>query len=324
MNNPETINKQKKSNFKPQISEETPIQYIKGVGPKKALLLERLGIRTLGDALYCLPWRYEDRKNLKKICHLNYGALETVAGEVVDVDLITTPRKGLKILELTLSDGTGVLKGKWFNQPFMKRYFEIGQKLILSGVVKGNPYSGIGFEMENPNFESLEKPTAAAMAGRDDRPIHTSRIVPIYRATEGFTTRQIRTLMFDITNNYLNYIEDFLPEEIRNRNNLIPLREALRETHFPERFQDMDALNRGVSPAHMRLIFDELFLFELGLAFEKNGRIVEKGIAFKGTSTLINRFLEKLPFKLTKAQERVFEELKDLMELISMIKYNYF
>ncbi|MBI5025633.1 MAG: ATP-dependent DNA helicase RecG [Nitrospirae bacterium] len=318
MNNPETINKQKKSNFKPQISEETPIQYIKGVGPKKALLLERLGIRTLGDALYCLPWRYEDRKNLKKICHLNYGALETVAGEVVDVEIITTPRKGLKILELTLSDGTGVLKGKWFNQPFMKRYFKIGQKLILSGVVKGNPYSGIGFEMENPNFEALEKPTTGVVGG-DDRYIHTSRIVPIYRATEGFTTRQIRTLMFDITNNYLNYIEDFLPEEIRNRNNLITLREAILETHFPERFQDMDALNRGVSPAHMRLIFDEFFLFELGLAFEKNGRIVEKGIAFKGTSTLINRFLEKLPFKLTKAQERVFEELKaDMIRPIPM------
>ena len=319
MNNPETINKQKKTNFKPQISEETPIQYIKGVGPKKAVLLERLGIRTLSDALYYLPWRYEDRKNLKKICHLNYGALETVTGDVVDVEIITTPKKRLKILELTLSDDTGVLKGKWFNQPFMKRYFKIGQKLILSGVVKGNPYSGIGFEMENPSFESLEKPTAVEMAGRDNRPIHTSRMVPIYRATEGFTPRQIRTLMFDITNNYLNYIEDFLPEEIRNRNNLITLREALREAHFPERFQDMDVLNRGVSPAHMRLIFDELFLFELGLAFEKKGRIVEKGIAFKETSTLINRFLQKLPFKLTKAQERVFEELRaDMIRPIPM------
>ncbi len=103
---------------------EFPIQYIKGVGPKRAKLLYNLGIRTVEDALYYLPYRYEDRKNIKKINSLAYGQLETVIGKVISAEVIKLPRSNLRLFELTVSDGSGLLRGKWFNQPFMKKNFK--------------------------------------------------------------------------------------------------------------------------------------------------------------------------------------------------------
>ena len=97
------------------------IQYIKGVGPHRANLLNTLGIKTVKDALYYLPYRYEDRSNIKKISDLTYGNVETVSGKVISAEVIRLPGRHLRIFELTINDGSGLLKGKWFNQPFMKR-----------------------------------------------------------------------------------------------------------------------------------------------------------------------------------------------------------
>jgi len=284
---------------------DTPIQYIKGVGPKKAQLLERLGIKTLQDILYYLPWRYEDRKNLKKICNLSYGSIETTIGEVVTSEVITTPRKKIKIFELSLTDDTGLLKCKWFNQPYMKKYFKKGQRIIVSGVVRGNPFAGIGFEMENPDFENLEG---------EDKFIHTSRIVPVYRATEGLSPKQLRTLLFNTINSYTPLIKEFMPEEILKRNNLSPLKETLMEIHFPEKFCDIDDLNKGLTHTRRRLVFDEFFLLQLGLALTKKKGVLEKGISFKAEGRLVNEFLKRLPFELTNAQKRVLEEIKSDMQ----------
>ncbi|MBI4682912.1 MAG: DNA helicase RecG, partial [Nitrospirae bacterium] len=193
MKNNKDLTRTKTSDYSPQISKDTPVQYVKGVGPARAALLKRLGIETIEDILFYFPWRYEDRKNLKKICDLSYGKHETALCEVVSSDIITTPRRRMKIFELTVTDETGSLKSKWFNQPYLKKYFQKGQKVILSGVVKGNPYTRIGLEMENPDFE---------LFGNEDKLIHTSRIVPVYKATEGLSPKQIRTLMFNTTSAY--------------------------------------------------------------------------------------------------------------------------
>lgn len=296
---------------------DTLVQYVKGVGPRRARLLERLGIKTLEDILYYFPWRYENRKNLKRICDLTYRNLETIIGEVTSLKVITTPRRGMKIFELVVTDDTGFLKCKWFNQPYMEKYFKKGQKIILSGVVKGNLDTtrfrpslidslnlrslSSGFEMENPDFEHLEK---------EDGFIHTSRIVPVYKATEGFTPKQLRTLMFNTINTYSSLITDYMPEEIIKRNGLMPLQWAIREVHFPEEFDDISALNKGLSPGHKRLIFDEFFLLELGLALMKKKEVSETGISFKDKGPLVDRFLKKLPFELTNAQKRVFEQIR--------------
>src|SRR4030067_1878253 len=211
---------EEKSTIKPRPLKDTSVQYVKGVGPRRVQLLDRLGIKTLEDLLYYFPWRYEDRKNFKKIRDLTYGNLETIVGEVIATKVITTWKKGMKIFELTVTDNTGFLKCKWFNQPYMEKYFKKGQKVILSGVVKGNPSLGMGFgrmtlssgfEMENPDFEHLEN---------EDKCIHTSRVVPVYKATEGFSSKQLRTLMFNAVNTYVPSVKDYMPENILKRNDL--------------------------------------------------------------------------------------------------------
>ena len=291
--------------FSPQISKETPVQYVKGVGPARAKILGRLGIKTIEDILFYFPWRYEDRKNLKKICSLSYGDHETTLCEVVTANIITTPRKRMKIFELTVTDGSGSLKSKWFNQPYLKRYFSKGQKVILSGVVKGNPYTGIGLEMENPDFELL---------GTEDKLIHTSRIVPVYKATEGISPKQLRTLLFNALDKYSFLIEEYLPEEVLKKNNLESLGWSVMEAHFPEEFVDVSELNNGTGPAHRRLVFDEFFLLELGLALLKKKETREKGISFKSKNDLVIKFLDSLPFKLTGAQKRVLKQIEEDMQ----------
>ncbi len=276
------------------------IQYIKGVGPQRDKLLSRLGIKTVNDALYYLPYRYEDRSNLKKICELQYGNVETVSGRVISAEVIKLPRRNLKLFELTLNDGSGLLKGKWFNQPFMKKNFKVGQEVMLCGTVKRNPYWGIGFEMDNPEYEIVSD---------DDSFIHTNRVVPVYRTTSGLSVRQIRSIMFNLIHTCIKDVCDPVPGEILKRNGLPDLPESLSVVHFPDPNVDIVLLNKGTSEFHKRLSFDELFMLELGLGLMKRGNVIEKGIAFNPECKLLRRLIEMLPFRLTKAQERVFTEI---------------
>src|SRR4030042_4850398 len=190
------------------------IQYIKGVGPQRARILSRLGIKTFKDAFYYLPYRYEDRSNIRKISDLRYGNVETISGKVVSAEVIRLPGKKLKIFELIINDGSGLLKGKWFNQPFMKKNFKIGQKVLLCGAVKRDHYRGIGFEVDNPEYEIISD---------DDSLIHMSRIVPIYRVNSGLSVRQIRTIIFNIINTYIKDVRDMMPMEVLRRNSLLGL-----------------------------------------------------------------------------------------------------
>lgn len=288
------------------------IQYIKGVGPHRARLLSRLGIRTVKDAMYYLPYRYEDRSNLRRISDLRYGNVETVCGKVISAEVIRVPKRNLKIFELIINDGSGLLKGKWFNQPFMKRNFEIGQKVILYGTVRRDPYPvrkkffngaywGIGFEMDNPEYEIV--------SDDGDSLIHTNRIVPVYRVTGGLSVRQMRSIMFNLINTCIKDVFDPVPLEILRKNAFPNLSESLLQVHFPDMGADIGLLNRGVSEFHKRLSFDELFMFELGLAATKRRSVLEKGIAFNHKGRLLERLIEALPFSLTGAQEKVFSNI---------------
>ena len=280
---------------------EFPVQYIKGVGPRRAKLLNTLGIKTAEEALYYLPYRYEDRKNIKKISALEYARLETVIGKVIAAEVIKLPRRNMKLFELTVSDGSGLVKGKWFNQPFLKKNFEAGQEVILSGIVKRNPYRGIGFEFDNPEYEFVTDDADAF--------IHTARIVPIYRTTAGLSVRQLRTIMFNLINTCINDVSDYIPDEILRRNNFHGLTESIFNSHFPESGIDIDSLNSCSSIYQERLYFEELFKFELGLSIIKKGKEVERGIAFDCNGVLVRKFIDTLKFKLTSAQQRVFEEI---------------
>lgn len=284
---------------------ESPIQYVKGVGPKRATLLGRLNIRTVRDALFYLPYRYEDRRNLKKICDVIYGNLETVKGKVISMNMTELhPKKQrrLTIFELHISDGTGIIKAKWFNQAYMKNNFQKGQELVITGTIKPS-YQG-GPEIVNPEYELLEE---------DSSFIHTSRIVPIYRATEGISARVLRGIMHNILTTCIDQIVDPLPEYIRLSYNLPGLSESIYNCHFPPGDADVYIFNRGISPYHRRLYFDEIFNLEIGIAKIKNGQIREEGISFNPEGRLVNELLKRLDFDLTGAQKRVFQEILEDM-----------
>jgi ATP-dependent DNA helicase RecG len=292
----------------------SPVQYIKGVGPQRARLLARLGIKTIKDALFYLPYRYEDRSSTKKIIHLKPEEINTVTGKVLKADVITpNPRRPkLKIFELAVSDGSGLLRAKWFNQTYLKKIFKPGQEVVLYGTVKYN-YWGTGLEIINPEYEILDD-NDDAESNPSASCIHTGRIVPIYRCTEGLSQKQMRSILYSIVITSSKLITDYMPQEIIKTYNLPSLQESIYNIHFPDLKQPLKELNSGTSPYHQRLAFDELFTLQLGLAAIKKGEVLEKGIAFSPDGRLVNRLLDKLPFRLTGAQKRVFNDiLKDMM-----------
>ena len=283
---------------------DTPIQYCKGIGPRRAEALQKLGIATVEDALSYFPWRYEDRGNLKRIGRLSYGSYETVSGEVVSAEVVQTKRQRVKIFELLIKDRSGMLIGSWFNQPFMQKMFKPGQKVILSGIVKANPYRGGLPQIDNPDYEIMDGDEA-------DDLIHTGRTVPIYRTTAGLSVRYLRSIIKAILDSCGVAVQEMLPDELVKKHALMPVPEALFEVHFPSQEKDIAVLNRGMSAAHRRLSFEELFVLELGLVIRKRGLSDEKkGIRFQPLDRLETELRNDLPFKLTRAQERVIEEIK--------------
>jgi len=290
----------------PKDLSEFPIQYIKGVGPIRANLLDRLGIKTVKESLFYLPCRYEDRRNIKKIYDLRLGSQEAVSGKVVSSEIIKLPGRNLRIFELVINDGSSLLTAKWFNQTYMKKTFQIGDDVLLYGTVKKNSYRGIGFEMGNPEYEIL--------TDGEDPGIHLNRIVPVYRVTKGLSVRQMRSIMFHIVTTCIEEVRDTMPAEILKRHSLPGLSESLSQIHFPDTHLNVEMLNSGESVFHKRLSFDELFMLELGLAVMKKRSVFEKGISFRSDGALLNKFIRMLPFKLTQAQQRVFGDIAGDME----------
>ncbi len=297
----------------------SPVQYVKGVGPQRARLLARLGINTIRDALFHLPYRYEDRSTLIKIAQLSPDRLHTVAGKVAGAEIITpNPRRPrLRLFELVITDGSGVLKAKWFNQAYLKKLFKPGQEVVLYGTVKRD-YWGSGFEMTNPEYEiiddqALNTQPESDLSDRPDEQIHTGRIVPVYRLTEGLSQKQLRNIMYAVVNGAASSIPDTIPQEIIAPLDLPGLSESISNIHFPVPQVSLDMLNSGASPYHQRLSFDELFTFQAGLAIIKKGEVLRKGIAFLPDGKLTERLLAALPFKLTGAQERVLGDIMNDM-----------
>jgi ATP-dependent DNA helicase RecG len=286
------------------------IQYIKGVGPKRAKLFARLKVHTIEDACLFLPRRYEDRSHIKPISQLQIGATETIIGEIKQAGVVTTRRRGRRIFEVTVGDGNGIITAKWFhfNTRYMTSLFKVGERIILNGLVEEDRYGFFGGkQILHPNYEIL---------ARDDEedPVHTGRIVPIYPTTEGFHQKSLRSIMKRIIDEYAPQLPDILPPQTLERQQLIPISQAVQQAHFPENSTDLELLNNGLSPAHRRLVFEEFFLLELGLASRRQHLTHDKlGIAFQPAGDLSRKLRKLLPFSLTAAQERVLNEIKQDM-----------
>lgn len=286
---------------------QTPIQYVKGVGPKLAKIFEKKGIHTVEDALYFLPRCYEDRRNLKKISELKAGKKETGFGEIIISGFVFYQNRRKRIFEAVIGDGSGVITLKWFqgNERYLRERFKKGQKLIFSGEVR---WFNFQKEIHHPDVELVD-------GDIEDDYINFKRIVPIYSETEGLHQRTLRRLMKNILDRYGEGLSSPIPDEIIQRQKLIGFQEAIRRVHFPSDGDSLDMLNIQQSDGHRRIIFDEFFFLELGLALKKRGVSIEKGISFKPEGLLVKRLLNSLPFELTSAQKRAFQEIKeDLMK----------
>jgi ATP-dependent DNA helicase RecG len=283
---------------------EVLIHCARGVGPRRAGLLGGIGIVTVKDSLYYLPSRYEDRSRVNEIVNVREGLSETVRGKVVRAGVKGRRGRGQGTFVIAVDDGTSIAAARWFNQPFMKKNITAGREIILSGAAKRDPLSGELF-FDNPEYD---------VVGEDSDPlIHAGRIVPVYRLTEGISQKQFRRIMFDVIEDFSGAVIDPLPADIKEKHNLPPLAESIRALHFPVGGSNTDSLNRRESIFHRRLIFDELFSFELDMAIMRKIQGREKGRALKCEGVLQRRLMERLPFELTKDQETVLAQIKSDM-----------
>jgi ATP-dependent DNA helicase RecG len=272
---------------------ETEVQYVKGVGTKLAQVLSKLNLYTLGDLLFHLPRRYEDRRQFRKIAHARAGDAVTVSGKLVTVDNVKV--RNLTLTKAYLDDGSGVLELVWYNQPYMKDTLTKlrNSQIVAYGVVKESPY---GLQMETPEWEDLPD-------GADpDSLLSVNRIVPIYPLTEGIRQKRMRQIIWNAVQ-YAHLAPEILPRSVRERLGLMPIQHALQQIHFPDSEQAID-------PARQRLVFEEFFLMQLGVGMQRQRTRQERGIAMRIDADRLSEMLHRLvPFELTNAQKRVIHEI---------------
>jgi ATP-dependent DNA helicase RecG len=279
---------------------------VKGVGPRLAKLFEKKGILTVEDALYFLPRCYEDRSNLKKISELKAGRKETGLGEVLLSGVAFYQGRKKRVFETVVGDGSGTITLKWFhgNERYLRERFKKGRQLIFSGEVRWFNYQK---EIHHPDVEIVDGDVEKDY-------LNFKRIVPIYSETEGLYQRTLRRLIKAILNGYADELSSPIPPEIVERQDLIDFSEAFRRVHFPPEGEPIEALNLQRSDAHRRIIFDEFFFLELGMALKKRGMALETGFSFKTDGVLVQKLLNLLSFELTSAQERALAEIKKDLE----------
>jgi len=287
--------------IQPHLS-EIPIQFAKGVGPRRARLLEKLGVQTLEDAFWFLPWRYENRLEVLPIGNLQPGMKATIKGTVQKIWVKTTYRRRMSVVTISVRDETGLIECVFFNQPYLEKTFVPGVSLLLTGSVLSNASGTLPLTMRGPEYEILNEEELQEMGG--------GRIVPVYHETNGLSSKQIRRIMRSIFDHYADHLQEMLPTAMRRQLGVPTIPEALPVLHFPHQERSVEDLNQQATPEHGRLVFEELFLLQLALAMRRNRQAKDtEGIAFALRNPLIARLKALLPFELTPAQERVIQEI---------------
>jgi len=293
---------------RPRIKLEDSVQYLKGIGPEKAKVLNSVGIKTIEDLLYYIPRRYLDRSTILTVNKLKVGSTVTVIGRVEAFGMAKTRRPQFQVI---LKDNTGFIRLVWFSKlRWVKNLFEEDDLVVASGQI--TLYRGL--QMVHPEFEIVSK---SDRKGSDEELIHTGRIIPLYPSTAELKkihldSRGLRRALKPLLDNLTNLLSETLPQRIVSDSNLLPLSKALKNVHFPEDLEMTDL-------ARSRLAFDELFYLELMLALRKKRIHREKGIAFQKPGNLVRSALKMLPFELTEAQKKVLREIaSDMMSEDSM------
>ena len=293
----------------------TPVQYVKGIGPKIAEILAGKGIRTVDDLLHYLPFRYEDRLNPRGIAELRAGEMATVIAEVRNSGLFRTRR--MPIFQLTVGQGRTRLKCLWFHGAYLQDKFKPGQMIALYGKVDQDRHGEL--EIIQPQYEILGEGgdeganSAEKKAGES---LEVGRIVPIYEsAGQGrLTSRWFRRIIRTALDNLTPDLPDPIPTAVRGHLGLISPREALWKVHWPEAGESFENLQSSRTPAHVRMIFEELFFVELGLELRRRQQKAQTGIAFRLDDRVRVAIKKILPFHPTLAQKRVLKEIAGDME----------
>jgi len=267
----------------------TPVQFIKGVGPKKAELLAKLDIHCVKDLLYYLPRRYEDRSVFTPIRQMRVGQYYTVNAKVLSTGIYST-KKGIPVLQLRLGDGTGSFYCVWFNMVFLAKNFKAGQDIIVYGRL--DLFDKL--QMSHPDYEILKD-------GED--PVSMGKIVPVYSLTEDVTQKYLRGLVSRALEGYAGELQDVLPDDIRKSHDLADIRFAINNIHFPDTMEDLDK-------SYRRIVFEEFLMLQIALARKKAAfHAHTKGLKHDIKEGALEEFLKLLSFKLTSAQERVMNEI---------------
>jgi len=288
---------------------DSDVQYVKGVGPKRASLLNSRGIRTVEDLLLRIPRAYQDRANFVSLSSLQIGQDVAIHARVYRSRLIRTRTRG-SILDVILTDGSSFAHAKWFHGAYLQtRDFRAGREVVLFGRVDFDRYES-KFVFFNPEFELL------AESDENDENDETSsldigRYVPIYEELAGITSRQFRRITAAALGDLAKDVGDPLPDDICVAHGFPDLRTCLNRIHFPDKQDDITQLNERRSPYHRRLIFEEFFLLELTYALRRVQSRALDGVRFETTDRIRQHVKSILPFHPTLAQKRVLKEIVD-------------
>ncbi|HET8891922.1 MAG TPA: ATP-dependent DNA helicase RecG [Candidatus Angelobacter sp.] len=297
----------------------TEVKFVKGVGPRFAEWLEQKNISTVEDLLYYLPFRYEDRLNPRGIGELRAGEMATVIAEVRNSAVFRT-RNGMQIFELVAGQGRSTLKCIWFHGEYLRDRFKPGQLVALYGKVEEG-WKSSGLQINQPQFEILDGGRDGdgeldLESAKDIESLEVGRIVPIYEsaANNKLTSRWFRRIIYGALQNLASHIPDGLPPSLCRRLDLLDRRFAFEQVHFPPEGEAFAALQNHATPAHKRLIFEELFFLEVGLELKRRKMRERPGISFALTESVRQAIKKILPFKPTAAQKRVLGEIAHDMQ----------
>jgi len=287
------------------------IESVRYVGIATGKRFRRLKIETIGDLLYHFPHRYLNFAKIRKISEVKIGEDVTVVGEIKDVRKHRGQR-GTRVLSLGVFDGTGYIYGTWFNQDYIAGKLKKGTQVALSGKVL---YKFGLMQIQNPLFDVIEDVSerkSCTYSADCQRGAHTGRIIPIHPATQDLSSTLIRRIIKNLLDEFSD-MPDFMPIELRDKFKILPLSFSLKEIHFP-------SSELKLKKAKERLLFDELFLMQLGLAFKKS-KFKESNVGIKHIikEEQMTPFFSLLPFELTTDQKKVLKDIqKDMTGLRPM------
>jgi ATP-dependent DNA helicase RecG len=270
--------------------QEISIQYVKGVGPARKKMFERLGIENIEDLLYFFPRRYEDRRQMTPIVELKAGEWQTTSGKILSREGRRSWYTKKHVSQITVDDGQGRLECVWFNQPYLDKYLQHGEQIVVYGKV--DIYKN-KLQMVSPEYEVITS---------EDKALSTGRIVPIYPLTKGLTQRYLRKIILFCLERYAGGFLEILPYSLRKKYRLENIVKSIHNIHYPA---DDEAQTKALD----RISFEEFFMFQVSVLLRRLSIVRKTGIAHKTNEELARSFIRSLPFELTGAQKRVIKEI---------------